>query len=184
MYRSSDGNGLALSPGHHVGGAEGLVEVDADLLAQDPLRLLAHAFLVEDLHQPSRERLHDLAPEEEVVAEIEGADQGEVLVDRLDPQVAGMVRVGDLLPATLDFDGTGVRRVYAHDHLDQCRLPGAVVAHEADDLPGTDLQARASKRLNTAEALGDSFQSKERYVRRGRGGGRHFSLRRLVLHRR
>ena len=93
-----------------------------------------------------------------------------------------MVRVGDLLPATLDFDGAGIRRVNAHDDLHQRGLPGPVVAYEADHLAGRNIQTRASQRLNAAKALGDSFQSKEGYVRRGRGRDRHVSLRRLGLH--
>ena len=47
------------------------------------------------------------------------------------------------------------REVAGHD-LDQGRLAGAVVAHEADDLAGLQREIDAGERLDRAEMLGNT----------------------------
>ena len=53
-----------------------------------------------------------------------------------------MVRVRYRFPTALDLDRAGVRRVDAHDRLDQRRFTRAVVANEAEHFSQTNNQIR------------------------------------------
>jgi hypothetical protein len=59
--------------------------------------------------------------------------------------------------------GSMARAEIAGDHLDQCRLAGAVVAHQADHLSWLDRQRHVVDRLDGAEMLRDVGEFENRH---------------------
>src|SRR5262249_49389082 len=66
---------------------------------------------------------------------------------------------------TVEPNVAAVRRVQPGDDVERGRLPGAVGADQADDLPGADLEGDAVKRDDAAEALGDAVDFEESHGR-------------------
>ena len=112
---------------------------------------------------------HQLPVEEHVVVHAQLVDQGQVLVDGVDPERAGMVDrlEHDLL--AVDEDAAGVGLVEAADDLDQGRLAGAVVADEAEHLAPAQAQVDVGQGGDPAEALGHVLDPEGLAVR-GAGG--------------
>ena len=101
--------------------------------------------------QPGRDG--ELAAGVEVVARPEVVEEREILVDGLDPEVAGVGRRVDGNRAAVHLDDSAVERERAAHALDQRRLTGAVVAEERKHLPGRDLDVEAVQPDDCAEAL-------------------------------
>ena len=168
-------SGLAFAARQRPDQLVGVAHLDPDvlhLLAGDPRRLLA----VEALER--REPLGRLVAEEEVAADAHQRHHRQVLVDRRDAdveRVAGRVEADRL---AVDGERPLVGRVDAGQHLDQRRLAGAVVAEEAVDLPGADLERDVLDGDDRAEVLRDVARLEQRGgVRGGRSGcGLHLLL--------
>ena len=84
--------------------------------------------------------------------------QSEVLVDDLDTLGARVDGLVEVLGLAVDPELAFGRREVAGDDLDQGRLAGAVVAHEAHDIAGLDREIDALQRLDGAEMLGDALE--------------------------
>ena len=82
-----------------------------------------------------------LAAEEEVLRGVQVVGERQRLVDRLDVVAPGVAGRADLGLLAVDQDLAGVGMVGAGEHLDQRRLAGAVVAEQADDLAGEEVDA-------------------------------------------
>ena len=90
--------------------------------------------------------------------------ESQVLIDHLDPDGAGIDRLGEVNLPILEQDPAMRRREVARDDLHQRRLAGAVVAHEADDLAGLDREIDVGQGADGAEFLPDILQDEERHV--------------------
>jgi hypothetical protein len=110
-----------------------------------------------------------LASEVHVLDDVEVVAEGEILVDDLDPEAAGVLRSvdRDVLPVRVDI--APVHRVDAGDALDQRRLAGAVVAYEGHHLTGPHLEVDIVERCHGAEVLRDAPRLEHRC--RGALGG-------------
>ncbi len=118
----------------------------------------------------------DLTPDEEVRDRIEVVVQGEILVDGLDAVALRVAGVANADPVPGDVDRSIVHLVGAGKNLDERRLAGAVVADDADHLPGLDRDRDALDRVDTAERLVDVSHLDERWAaRRFRNIARHGS---------
>ncbi len=126
-------------------------------------RAVDHRLLVEHVERPPA--LLELAAEEHVVGRGQVVGDGEVLVDHLDPDVARVDRAVEVHDIALHLDRAGALREVAGDDLDQRRLAGAVVAHEADHLACADFEVDAAQRFDRAEILGDVLQLEKAHGR-------------------
>jgi hypothetical protein len=97
---------------------------------------------------------HQLAVEEHVVVDAQLVDQGQVLVDGVDPERAGVVDRPEHHLLAAHEEAAGVGLVEAADDLDQGRLAGAVVADEAEHLALAQAQVDVAEGGDPAEALG------------------------------
>ena len=93
----------------------------------------------------------------EMHVEVHGqlVDEGEILEDGLDAELAG-VRHGsqhDLFAVQRERAGVGT--VESRQHLDQCRLAGAVVADQTEHLAAPEAEVDAVQRDDRAEPLLD-----------------------------
>src|SRR3954454_7612271 len=125
-------------------------------LAEQLGRARVHGGEVDDLE--GAERSLALAAEEDVLGRREVIAQGQVLVDDLDALSPRVDRLVEMDRAVVDPDLALGRREVAGDDLDQGRLAGAVVAHEADRLARLDLEAHALGRLDRADMLRASHE--------------------------
>ena len=88
------------------------------------------------------------------------------LVDGRNAVVAGIARAAENDNLATHFDRAGCRPVDPGEDLDQGRLPGAVVAKQAQDLTRVHLERDVVKNIDRTERLVDVGQFKQR--------GRHF----------
>ena len=161
-----DGHGLALAPGE---GGDGLADRSdrGHVEAREGLRRCAlHAVLVE------QGAAQAFAAEEHVLDDVQVVREGQVLVDRLDPERRRILRAGDVDLASLPEDLALVHRVDARDALGQHRLPGAVVAAEGSDLSVGDVEVDTVQGLDRAEMLADAAQPQQRLRDARSDGGR------------
>jgi hypothetical protein len=88
------------------------------------------------------------------VVDAQLVDQGQVLVDGVDAEAAGVVDRPQhhLLPA--DEDAAGVGLVEAAEDLDQGRLAGAVVADQPQHLAPAEAEVHVAQGGDPAEPLG------------------------------
>ena len=100
--------------------------------------------------------LLDLAPEEHVGRGGEVVAEGEVLVDDLDPLLARVEGPVEVRGLALQDDVPGARGVVPGDDLDEGGLARPVVAHEAHDLPGADVEIDVLEGLDGPEVLRDA----------------------------
>ena len=167
VERPGDRDALALAARHRADERVGRDRLrrEAQELEHQLLGFGAHRRHVE---QPDAAR--PLAAHEDVPPERLLVGQGPLLVDGLDPEVAGALHreVMDLL--SLPPDRAGVGRVEPGDDLDQRRLAGAVVAEQPDDLVDADRDADVLQRADMVERLRDVLELEE--VRRRRLHGR------------
>ncbi len=158
--RAGDRHHLALTAGQrgdrdpHAGDADGEG-------VQQRAGPLLHRDLVEDGEAP------DLPAEEEVADDIEVVAERQVLVDRGDAQLLGVLRPVDADRASLPLDRALVRLVHPGDGLHQGGLAGAVVADQGEHFTGADLQLDVGERLDGAEPLGDPAQGQDGLTRHG-----------------
>ena len=147
QHRPGDRHGLALTAGQ----ARDLL---ADRLHR-PHRQSREGLLRAPLHRRLVEAsaLGDLAAEEQVVDDVEVVAEREVLVDDLDAEGVGLLRVGDRHRAAVEDVVAGVEPVDAGDPLDEGALAGAVVTDERGDLPGVGVEVDALQDVHRAEAL-------------------------------
>ena len=103
-----------------------------------------------------------LAPEEEVVDDVEVVAQREVLVDARDPELGRVMRVVDLNRVAVEVDFSLVGGADARDRLDQRRLAGAVVADQRHDLARVHVEVDLAERVHGAEVLGHPPQAQQR----------------------
>ena len=104
-----------------------------------------------------------LAAEEDVGRRGQIVAERQVLVDDLDAVPARFDRpVQDEFRA-VHAHGAVARAEIAGDHLDQRRLAGAVVAHQADDLAGFERKRHVVDGLDGAEMLGDVGEFENRH---------------------
>ena len=93
--------------------------------------------------------------EHDVLDHRHGVDQHEMLMDHRDAARHRVRRpVSDEFLAA-KHDRARVRRDHAEQHLHQRALAGAVLAQEAEDLPGLEIKIDAVDRPDGAEAPGD-----------------------------
>ena len=76
----------------------------------------------------------------------------------VDPEFLGLARIAERHLLAVDQDLALRRPVHARQHLDECRLAGAVVAEEAVHLAGIDLEVDVLERLHRAEVDAHSAQ--------------------------
>src|SRR5207247_3985628 len=105
----------------------------------------------------------DLVTEKEVAPQAQLLDEREVLVHAFDTQLAGLTRRAQLHLVPKESNAARARRVVAGDDLHQGRLPGAVVANEADDLVRVDREADVVKSPRRAVVLRDGAQLDDRW---------------------
>src|SRR6185437_4620126 len=144
--------GLALAAGEPADPGVDRGHVDGE--GRDHLLGLAlHRAAVEE---GQRADLADELPvEEEVLPDGEVLDEREVLVDGLDPGLAGVLGGGQLQLVAVEDDGAGVGVVDAADAADEGGLAGAVVTDERGDLPATQGERDLLEGLDAAEGEGD-----------------------------
>ena len=105
-----------------------------------------------------------LAAEKDVGRGGQVVAERQVLVDDLDAVPARVDRlVQDELGCPSIAHGAVARAEVAGDHLDQRRLAGAVVAHQADDLARLERQRHVVDGLDGAEMLGNVGQFENRH---------------------
>ena len=102
------------------------------------------------------ERLHRLDAEHDVLGDREDRDQHEVLVDHADAGADRVAGAAELDRLAVDEDLALVRPVEAGEDVHQGGLAGAVLAEQAEDLAGPDLQVHVGIGNDAAEPLGDA----------------------------
>ena len=121
-----------------------------------------------------------LGAEQQVLQDRERLDQHEVLVDHADARPDRILGAVDLALLPVDPDGPAIGPVVAVEDVHQRRLAGAVLADDAVDRAGGDLQIDGLVGVDRAEALVDAAELDRR--RRGstaRARGRRLVRRRL-----
>ena len=118
-------------------------------------RLRLHRDVVE--RAPARAQL---APEEQIGGGVDIVGERQRLIDRLDAVSLGVARIVDLRFLAVDEDRAAVALIGARQHLDQRRLAGAVVAEQADDLAGIEIDRGVVDRLDAAESDRDVASSR------------------------
>jgi len=105
------------------------------------------------------------------VVDAQLVDQGQVLVDGVDAEAAGVVDglEHDLLAAHEDPARVGL--VEAAEDLDEGRLAGPVVADQAQHLAPAQVQVDVTEGGDAAEALGDVLDPEGLAARTARAGG-------------
>ena len=114
--------------------------------------------------------------EQQVVDDARIADQAEVLMHHRDALRERVARAGGAVRAAGERHAAGVGRVDAEDDVAQRRLAGAVLAEQAVDLAGTDVERDAVERGQRAEALADAVERDSSAA----GGRRKQALRCIV----
>ena len=148
--RAGDGDGLALAARHLLDqvARPGFRFQFGEDLAGAPV----HRGIVEDAERA--DAAAQLAAEKDIRRRRQIVAQRQVLVDDLDAVLARLDRpVQDEFACRPSACVPCARAEVAGDHLDQRRLAGAVVAHQADDLAGLERERDVVDRLDGAEML-------------------------------
>ena len=152
--RPGDGHGLALAAGQGLDGlGHGLQRRDAerlDLFLGPPRMPFLSSMRNTEPRKPGQPLL---AAEVEVARDVERGGDGEVLVDRLDAGLAGVLRVLELDRLAVDEDLAGIGHVRPREALDERRLAGAVVADDGEHLAGVQLEVDAGEADDVPERL-------------------------------
>ena len=152
-----DGDGLALAAGQRLDRLRDLLERPDPQLLEMTSRLGAHLAVVEHPEEPAEgARPADLAAQEHVAGDVERRDDGQRLVDGLDPGRACVLRPAEDDRSTLDQDLAGVRDHRARQALDQRRLARAVVADDREDLARIEIEVRPVQADDAPERLDQS----------------------------
>jgi hypothetical protein len=115
-------------------------------------------------------------PQEYVGDRVEMWGNREVLINSLDPVSSCFVWRREPHRLSTEHDLAAFQRQHACQHVDQCRLAGAIVADQRDDLAGEHRQIYVPERLNRPEVLVDSPRFQHRLPHRLRAH-RHSPLR-------
>jgi hypothetical protein len=99
--------------------------------------------------------------QEQVAPHRQLIDEGEVLVDGIDPVPPSIVDAGGLVWLALEPHRPLVLAVQAADDLQQRRLARAVVAQQAEHLAPTQMQADVTQCRDRTEALGDVLDTQD-----------------------
>ena len=111
--------------------------------------------MIEPAERP--DPLFDLAAEKDVGGRGEVVAEREILVDDLHALLTGLDWLVEMHWLASDADFAVSRQKVAGDDFDECRLAGAVVAHEAQHLPGVEGKIHLVQRVDRAEVLGNSL---------------------------
>ncbi len=112
-----------------------------------------------------------LPAEEDVLVDPHVAGQGQVLVDHLDAELAGISRAVEPDRLAVDEQLPLARRVEAREDLHERALAGPVVTDDAQDLAGHEPEVDAAEGVDVAEVLRDASCLDDRR-RRARVGHR------------
>ena len=129
----------------------------------------AQLFGVDELEEAALSRL---AADVDVGADVEIVEEIELLMDEGDARAHRAANGQRRIGRAIDLDGAAVGRDDAAEDLHQGRFAGAVLADEADDLAGANLQAEIGERHHAGIGLADAGQPQERLTGRGHGNGR------------
>src|SRR5216683_1713162 len=102
------------------------------------------------------------SPQKQVLRDVEGGRQSEVLVHRLDPVAAGFERRAKVHLSSVEQDLALIRGDRSGQSLDQRRLAGAVVTDEREDLARPEVEVGAVQGGHTAVALDESARLEHR----------------------
>ena len=155
-HRAGDGDGLALTAGQAGDVLPDRGDRPHRETVEGLLRPLLHGVLVE------LDSVGKLATEEEVVHDVEVVAQREVLIDDLDAERVGLLRVGDVHRLAVEEVFTRVERVDAGDALDERALARSVVTSESRHLSGVDVEVDALEHVHRPEGLRDASQRQQR----------------------
>src|SRR6266536_973295 len=97
-----------------------------------------------------------LPAEEDVLVDPHVPGQGQVLVDHLDTELAGISRAVEPDRLAVDEQLPLARRVEAREDLHECALAGPVVTDNAQDLAGHEPEIDAAEGIDMAEVLRDA----------------------------
>jgi len=118
---------------------------------------------VQGSQQPAEVVPLNLAPQENVGAHAQVARQRQILVDRLDPHVAGVGWPGNMHRPPIKENLALIGLVNSGDDLDQRGLAGAVIPDQPDDLAGVDIHTHVVNCGQAAEALDNVPHREQRF---------------------
>ena len=104
-------------------------------------------------------RVLALEPDRDVLGDGQVREEGRLLIDRRDSQLARLDRIEVLDRPALDLDRSVVRKMRAGDHLDQRRLARAVFTDQGVDFAGPEVERDLLERLDSGKRLADSVSS-------------------------
>ena len=107
--------------------------------------------------EKSKELFYRLAAEENVVADGQIVGQRQILIDRLDPIIAGFLRRGESNALAIEIDIALVILEDAGDRLDQRRLARTVVAGKGHDFSRENVERGVHNCMDAAEAFRDAL---------------------------
>ena len=113
-------------------------------------------------HAALRAAPAQLAAEEDVGGDVERRRDGEVLVDGLDPGAPRVAWRAEVHALAVEADLPLVRLQCSRERLDQCRLAGAVVADDREDLARVELEVGPVQRDDVSVALDDPARLEDR----------------------
>ena len=105
----------------------------------------------------------DLTAEDDVLGDGEMAEQGEVLVDDLNPGTDGISGLERVTRHAVDDNLAGTRCVHPSENLDESGLSRSVLADKAAHLTLADRQRHVFERVNTGEFFADVSQRHQRF---------------------
>src|ERR1700694_2436395 len=106
-----------------------------------------------------------LAPEEEVLCDIEGGGQGQILVDGLDPAPPSFKWVAEVDQRAVEQDLALIRNDRARQRLDHGGLSRSVVPDQRQDLARIDIEVGAVQGGDDAVALDQAAGLEHRHSR-------------------
>src|SRR5579864_3671105 len=145
VHRTRNCHALALSAGQFAEQCFGGTQMQVDI--GDGLdRFAAHARAIHRADAEQR-KVQRLPANKQIARNRQVGHQRVVLVDGFDAELHRRLRRADAHRLTLKQDLAFIRPVNARQDLDECRLAGAVVAEQADDLAAPEFQTDAFQRV-------------------------------------
>jgi hypothetical protein len=86
----------------------------------------------------------------------------EILIDHLDPHIAGIARTSKMDRLAVEDEGALARRIEAGENFHEGRFAGAIVADNAQDLATIDMKFHIAKRGDGAEIFVDALGLEQR----------------------
>ena len=100
------------------------------------------------------ERVDRLHAEQEVLRDVEVGNRHQLLVDHRDALGQRGVGRREAHRLAAPLDGAAVRLIEPGQHLHQCRLAGAIFAHQRVHLAGVEIDGGLLQNGQTTEGLG------------------------------